>query len=105
MHNNSPPKPKRNNKGFTLIEMIGVLAVIAILAALLIPKIFEAIHSARISSAAGACATVKTATADYYAKNGSLGIATNNFCSALMAAGFLDKIDDQSPPAPGPLEI
>jgi prepilin-type N-terminal cleavage/methylation domain-containing protein len=39
-----------NNKGFTLIEMIGVLAVIAILAALLIPKVFQAITEARINT-------------------------------------------------------
>src|SRR6266436_5262795 len=43
----------RNSRGpdhaFTLIEMIGVLAVIAVLAALLIPKIFESINSARLN--------------------------------------------------------
>jgi len=40
---------KTGAKGFTLIEMIGVLAMIAILASMLIPKIYEAINSARIS--------------------------------------------------------
>ena len=40
---------RRQSKAFTLIEMIGVLAVIAILAALLIPKIFNAINSAQYS--------------------------------------------------------
>jgi len=90
MHTNS--QPKRGNKGFTLIEMIGVLAVIAILAGLLIPKIFQAISSARISSAALACSTVKAATADHYAKNGALGTTGNKFDTlVLMAEGFLDK--------------
>lgn len=63
---------KRNTKAFTLIEMIGVLAVIAILAAVLIPKVFEAINNSRINNAAMSCQTVKTAIADHYAKVGSI---------------------------------
>jgi prepilin-type N-terminal cleavage/methylation domain-containing protein len=42
MKTNTKRNPKLNS-AFTLIEMIGVLAVIAILAAVLIPKVFEAI--------------------------------------------------------------
>jgi prepilin-type N-terminal cleavage/methylation domain-containing protein len=55
---------------FTLIEMIGVLAVIAILASMLIPRVFEAINSARVNSTAVACETIKTAAADHYGKYG-----------------------------------
>src|SRR5215470_16307586 len=43
-------QPTPRSRGFTLIEMIGVLAVIAILAALLVPKIFEAINNARVNN-------------------------------------------------------
>src|SRR5437763_12212905 len=57
-------------KAFTLIEMIGVLAVIAILAALLIPKVFGAINDARINSAVVGAQTVKTALVDHYGKYG-----------------------------------
>jgi prepilin-type N-terminal cleavage/methylation domain-containing protein len=93
---------KRGINAFTLIEMIGVLAVIAILASLLIPKIFEAINNARINNAALSYNTVKSATADHYAKYGSLlssngvtiiagtGEATN-FDKVLLTEGFLDK--------------
>jgi prepilin-type N-terminal cleavage/methylation domain-containing protein len=91
MHANSHQNQKRSNKGFTLIEMIGVLAVIAILAALLIPKIFSAINNARLNSASAACSTVKAATADHYAKTGSLGTITNAFDLVLLSEGFLDK--------------
>ncbi len=62
----------RGLQGFTLIEMIGVLAVIAILAAVLVPKVFEAINNARINNSSMSCDTVKTAIADHYAKAGSL---------------------------------
>ena len=87
-------------QAFTLIEMIGVLAVIAILAALLIPKIFEAINNARVNNACITLGTVKTALADHYAKFGSLassnGTAITTFPSAsfdkaLLAEGFIDK--------------
>ena len=59
-----------NASAFTLIEMIGVLAVIAILAALLIPKVFNAIADAKINNAAVSAETVKTAIADHYGKYG-----------------------------------
>ena len=61
---------KRRRAAFTLIEMIGVLAVIAILASMLIPRVFEAINSARVNATAVACETIKTAVADHYGKYG-----------------------------------
>jgi type II secretory pathway pseudopilin PulG len=84
--------------------MIGVLAVIAILAALLIPKIFAAINNAKLNSSAGACATVKTAIADHYGKFGGLQtdgrltpaatltpIPNGAYDQVLLGEGFLDK--------------
>jgi prepilin-type N-terminal cleavage/methylation domain-containing protein len=91
---------KKQASGFTLIEMIGVLAVIAILAALLIPKIFEAINNARINNAAINVQTVKTAIADHYAKFGSLAssngvpitaIPSVDYDVVLLQEGFIDK--------------
>jgi len=93
-----------SRRGFTLIEMIGVLAVIAILAALLIPKIFTAIGNAQINSTAESIATVKTALADHYAKFGSLlssngltqmsaqvASSISNYDVILVNEGFLEK--------------
>src|SRR5437867_4153182 len=94
---------KSARKGFTLIEMIGVLAVIAILASLLIPKIYEAINNSRISNSVLSYNTVKTALADHYAKYGTLnssngtvfaavpGPGSTNFDRILVSEGFLDK--------------
>jgi type II secretory pathway pseudopilin PulG len=92
----------RKATAFTLIEMIGVLAVIAILAALLIPKIFEAINSARINNAVVSYNTIKTATMDHYGKYGKINalFGTNDQTEAqmtrydtniLMAEGLIDK--------------
>jgi prepilin-type N-terminal cleavage/methylation domain-containing protein len=101
--NSTNQKLAHKRKGFTLIEMIGVLAVIAILASLLIPKIYEAINNARISNTVLSYNTVKTALADHYAKYGSLassngvafaaipGPGSTNFDKVLVAEGFLDK--------------
>jgi general secretion pathway protein G len=65
---------KGAQQGFTLIEMIGVLAVIAILAAVLIPKVFEAINNARVNQSAMSINGIKTGTIDHYAKYGALNV-------------------------------
>src|SRR5215471_5265762 len=70
---------------FTLIEMIGVLAVIAILAAVLIPKVFEAINNSRVNNAAMSVNTVKTAVADHFAKAGSLPVDASGATPAVLA--------------------
>src|SRR5579859_4145848 len=100
----TPNKRAMNMGAFTLIEMIGVLAVIAILAAMLIPKVFQAINNARINNAAVSCETVKTAAADHYGKYGKLdqiwgtngvtfssGICAGYDTNLLMVEGLLDK--------------
>jgi prepilin-type N-terminal cleavage/methylation domain-containing protein len=95
-----------SRSAFTLIEMIGVLAVIAILASMLIPRLFEAIYSARVNSTAVACETIKTASADHFGKYGQFDllngqtviqpgaagtVVTNYDIAVLMPEGLLDK--------------
>jgi len=97
---NSGPK-RLPSRGFTLIEMIGVLAVIAILASLLIPKVFNAINDARINNAIVSYETVKAAVTDHYGKYGALNNISNTVATAaqlnafdtqvLLAEGLIDK--------------
>jgi type II secretory pathway pseudopilin PulG len=60
----------RKAGAFTLIEMVGVLAVIALLAAILVPKVFSAITNARYANTISSLNAVKTACTDYYGKYG-----------------------------------
>lgn len=87
-------------RGFTLIEMVGVLAVIAILAALLIPKIFAAINESRLNNAVTSYNSVKSAAMMYFGKYGTFGgvggipltaASTNWDSTVLLPEGLVEK--------------
>ena len=61
-----------NKSGFTLIEMIGVIAVIAILAAFVTPKVMQAIQDSRVTRFAGEINSYKSAVTRWYKDIGSL---------------------------------
>ena len=100
-----PGRSPNTQHGFTLVEMIGVLAVIAILASLLVPRVFQAIGDSKINNAASTCNSVKSAINEYYGKFGVLGDATGASLalaadgdisedwdlSTLVAGGFMEK--------------
>lgn len=71
--------------------MVGVLAVIAILAALLVPKIFAAINDSRISSAVSSVNACKTATMTYFGKTAAFP-TTNSFDGVLVGEKLMDQV-------------
>jgi prepilin-type N-terminal cleavage/methylation domain-containing protein len=89
--------------GFTLIEIIGVVALVALLAAILAPRVTSVIGRGKVNSTAHSLASLKTATENYLAEKSSLpyryGVGENNgtekdgrFDADLVAGGFTEKL-------------
>ncbi len=70
--------------GFTLIEMIGVIAIIAILAAFITPKVFKVINDSKVTRFAGEVSAYAAAVTEWYRDMGTLeslnasGVADDN---------------------------
>lgn len=58
---------KKGSKGFTLVEIMIVVAIIALLAAIAIPNLLRARHNANETAAIGAMRTISTACESYRA--------------------------------------
>lgn len=56
-------------KGFTLIELMVVIAIIAVLAAIMAPQIFRQVAKGRIAAAEGFNNAVKIAATNYFSDN------------------------------------
>lgn len=93
MHYSSRPVLSRNNQiGFSLVEMIGVLAIIAILAVVIVPKVFSTIASARITNAAGSVTALKSTVTEFAGKYGTIPttVAASRLDDLFATAGMLD---------------
>jgi prepilin-type N-terminal cleavage/methylation domain-containing protein len=102
---------KRSHRaGFSLVEMIGVLAIIAILAVIIVPKVFSTIASSRITNAVGSANSMKVAVSEFATRYGTLPVTTttSRLDDLLVNVGILDqrfltKLGNQpvNPPAVG----
>ncbi len=84
---------KKNNKGFSLVELIVVVLIMAIIAVALAPQIMKWVKNSRITADQNACGNLKSATqagiADFQAKSGKIEKAmtyTINDATSLTAA-------------------
>lgn len=73
-----------------MVEMAGVLAIIAVLATMLVPKVLSAINDSRINSTVGSLNAAKSAAATYF---GNTGVFTNstNFDLVLVSGEYLER--------------
>jgi prepilin-type N-terminal cleavage/methylation domain-containing protein len=71
MNRNRNPR-KMIRKGFTLIELIAVVVVLAILAGVALPKYFDYSAQAKVSACKGALGGVRAGIANFYA-NAAIG--------------------------------
>ena len=70
-------KNTRKNKGFSLIELLIVVAIILIIAAIAIPNLLRARISANESSAASSIRTTNTGEVSYYSTYPAQGYSAN----------------------------
>ena len=92
-------KPNQRSRGFSLIELLIVVAIILIIAAIAIPNLLKSRISANEASAVGSLRTINTAEITYntsYPSSGftcilsALGPPSGNTSASSTAAGLID---------------
>lgn len=85
----------RDEKGFTLIELIAVIAILGILAAIAIPRITGSVSTAK-TNADKANAQIIGQAAERYMTEKGLDKVPNDNINQLVADGYLNKVPKTS---------
>jgi len=84
--------PKRKRAGFTLIELMIVIAIIAILAAILVPNFLKARAQGQLTACKSNCKNIATALEMYASDNGGRYPSTGALATKLTAGNYLKLI-------------
>lgn len=82
---------KKQRKGFTLVELVIVIAILGILAAYAVPKYQGLVEEARSAEARAQLGTVRSALGIYYAKNH--GVYPNTIDGTIFADGAVPTVE------------
>src|SRR5262247_420196 len=84
---------KRMQQGFTLIELMIVVAIVGILAAIALPAYQDYTVRAKVSEALAAAGACKTSVAEYAANKGTLPGATSTAGCLSTTTQYVSALD------------